>query len=93
MKATFTAEADFRGPEGDLYRVTPKDIGEVRDDVPEWIRGTLLFKWLLMEGKVLVEDQDEKPVDESKPEPVETKAPVAVETEIAPKRKSRKQAQ
>ena len=43
--------AEFVNPEGDRFAVTGKDIGIIKD-APEWIRKTLLFKWMANDGSV-----------------------------------------
>ena len=43
--------AEFVNSEADRFAVTGKDLGIIKD-APEWIRKTLLFKWMANDGSV-----------------------------------------
>lgn len=45
--------ADFAGAGGEMFRVTPEKIGTFIE-APEWVKETLLFKWLLSDGSIKV---------------------------------------
>jgi len=45
--------ADFMGPDGALFRITPDKIG-VFVEAPEWIKNTLLFRMLVSDGSIKV---------------------------------------
>jgi len=43
--------ADFVRPDGEIFRVTGKEIGVIKD-APEWIKDTLLFRMLDKDGSI-----------------------------------------
>lgn len=43
--------ADFVNSDGDKFSVTAKEIGLIKE-APEWIKKTLLFKWLASDGSI-----------------------------------------
>ena len=43
--------ADFVNSDGDKFSITGKDRNLIKD-APEWIKDTLLFKWLANDGSI-----------------------------------------
>lgn len=43
--------AEFVNSEGERFAVTGKELGLIKD-APEWIKKTLLFKWMAKDGSV-----------------------------------------
>ena len=43
--------ADFVNSEGGKFSVTGKELGVIKE-APEWIKDTLLFKWLVNDGSI-----------------------------------------
>ncbi|MBO7631855.1 MAG: hypothetical protein J6S78_05955 [Lachnospiraceae bacterium] len=54
--------ADFAGPDGQLFRVTPENIG-VFIEVPGWVKNTLLFKMLMKDSSVRIADKSQKELE------------------------------
>ena len=48
--------ADFGPFEGEMFRVTPNMISTFIE-APEWIKDTIMFKWLLADGSIKVAEQ------------------------------------
>lgn len=51
MTIICTVAADFVRSDGEVYRVTGKEIGLIKD-APEWIKDTLMFKWMDADGAI-----------------------------------------
>ena len=43
--------ADFVNSDGDVFRIGGKDINLIKE-APEWIKDTLMFKWLANDGSI-----------------------------------------
>ena len=58
--------ADFRGPDGQMFRVTPERLGTFIE-TPVWVKGTLLFKMLMNDGSIKIALESEKKELENDP--------------------------
>lgn len=91
--------ADFIGKGGELFSVTPRDLGNFIQ-APSWIKKTVLFTWLVNDGsiKVALDTKEQKKLendplegvnaegkDEAKAEEEEPAVAEVAEEEEAPK--------
>ena len=58
--------ADFVNSEGGKYSVTGKELGVIKE-APEWIKETLLFKWLVSDGSLKFVTRDNRISAENDP--------------------------
>lgn len=99
MTVVCSVAAVFTNPNGDRFQITAKDRGMILD-APEWIKDTLMFKWLANDGSIKFVNSANKIEAENEPmkglaadgkkieEPVSVG--VKVESEEKPKATTRK---
>ena len=58
--------ADFVNADGDRFSVTGKELGVIKE-APEWIKDTLLFKWLVNDGSLKFVTRENKITAENDP--------------------------
>ena len=78
--------ADFVGKNGDVFSVTPKQLG-IFIEAPEWIKGTNIFKWMVSDGtiKMALKDGEKKKLENDPMEGISAEGKAKEITEAAEK--------
>ena len=66
MTIICTVAADFVRADGEKFSITGKEIGIIKE-APEWIKDTLMFKWLDRDGSVKYVTRDNRILAENDP--------------------------
>ena len=66
MTIICTVAADFVRGDGEIFRVTGREIGVIKD-APDWIKDTLIFKWLDKDGSIKYVNQNNRIEAENDP--------------------------